>query len=197
MSLELIGTLASVGTFLVIGATAIAAAIQLRHMRASNQLGALLDLEHEFRSPDLQASFRFVEHDLANRLRDPVYRAELERIGFIDASVHQELNVLNWFDEMGAVLKNRLVDENAFMDLFSRLAVQHWETLAPAISILRRRRGRGQNINFEYLAIRARGWLLRYPEGVIPTGIARIRLRDEWLVEDSDKSGARSDAPDQ
>jgi hypothetical protein len=185
MHLELIGTLASVGTFLVIGATAIAAAIQLRHMRASNQLGALLDLEHEFRAPDLQDSFRFVEHDLADRLRDRAYRAELERIGFIDARAHQEINVLNWFDEMGAVLKNHLVDENAFMDLFSRLAVQHWETLAPAISILRRRRGRGQNINFEYLAIRARAWLSRHPEGVIPKGTVRVPMRDQWLAQDS------------
>jgi len=188
MPLDLIGTVASVGTFLVIGATAVAAAIQLRHMRASNQLGALLDLEREFRAQNLQDSFRFVEHELADRLRDRSYRAELERIGFIDARRHQEINVLNWFDEMGAVLKNRLVDENAFMDLFSRLAVQHWETLAPAISILRRRRGGGQNVNFEYLAIRARAWLSRYPEGVVPRGIVRVPVPDAWLGEDSARS---------
>ena len=187
MSLDLIGTLASVGTFLVIGATAVAAVVQLRHMRASNQLSALLDLEHEFRTPELQDSFRFVEHNLANRLRDRTYRDELERIGFIDARAHQEINALNWFDEMGALLKNRLVDENAFMDLFSRLAVQHWETLAPAISILRRRRGRGQSVNFEYLAIRARAWVSRHPEGVIPKNAERIPMRDEWLAEDSGK----------
>lgn len=185
MPLDLISTLASVGTFLVIGATAIAAVVQLRHMRASNQLGALLDLVREFRALDLQESFRFVEQDLAGRLRDPAYRAELERIGFIDARAHREINVLIWFDEIGAVLKNHLVDENAFMDLFSRLAAQHWETLAPVISILRRRRGRGQNINFEYLAVRARAWLARYPEGDVPKGIERISLRDEWLAEDS------------
>lgn len=189
MSLELVSTIASVGTFLVIGATAVAAAIQLRHMRASNQLGALLDLEREFRSPTLQDSFRFVERDLADRLGDKAYRAELERIGFIDASAHREINVLNWFDEMGAVLKNGLVDENAFMDLFSRLAVQHWEALAPAIAILRRRRGGGQNLNFEYLAIRARAWLERYPEGAVPKGTARIPLRDAWSAEDRGAAG--------
>lgn len=192
MSLELISTLAAVGTFLVIGATAIAAAIQLRHMRASNQLGALLDLVREFRAPSLQDAFRFVEHDLAARLRDPGYRAELERIGFIDSRRHQEINVLNWFDEMGAVLKNGLVDENAFMDLFSRLAVQHWETLAPAIAILRRHRGNGQHVNFEYLAIRARVWLSRYPEGVLPPGAVRAALQDPWLSEDAGRAARRA-----
>ena len=44
MSLELLNTLASIGTFVVIGATAIAAVVQLRHMRANNQLEGLLDV---------------------------------------------------------------------------------------------------------------------------------------------------------
>ena len=37
MSLELWATIASVGTFVVIAATAIAAFVQLRHVRRSNQ----------------------------------------------------------------------------------------------------------------------------------------------------------------
>ncbi len=36
--LETVEAVAQIGTFLVIGATAVAAVIQLRHMRASNQL---------------------------------------------------------------------------------------------------------------------------------------------------------------
>ena len=44
MSLELVNTLATLGTFLVIGATATAAIIQLRHMRGSNQIVALNEL---------------------------------------------------------------------------------------------------------------------------------------------------------
>lgn len=44
MSLELLNALASAGTFIVIGATAIAAVIQLRHVRASNQLQGLLSV---------------------------------------------------------------------------------------------------------------------------------------------------------
>jgi hypothetical protein len=184
MSPDVVNALASVGTFLVIGATAVAAVIQLRHMRASNQLGALIALQSEFRSDDLQESFRFVQNELVYKLREPDYRAELERIGFIDARLHREVNVLNWFNELGSLLKNGLVDETAFMDLFSRLAVQYWENLAPAIAIMRRRRGSGQYHSFEYLAIRARKWLSDHPLGAFPRGMSRIPILDEWLEED-------------
>src|SRR5690348_5521481 len=184
MSAEFLSALAEMGTFIVVGATAVAAVVQLRHMRASNQLGALLSLEREFHGDELQESFRFVQGELVYKMRDRGYRAELERIGFIDTRTHLEVNVLNWFNELGTLLKNGLVEETAFMDLFSRLAVQYWEILAPAIAILRRRRGPGQYHSFEYLAIRARKWLSDHPQGSFPPGMSRIPLLDEWLEED-------------
>lgn len=41
MPLEAWGTIASVGTFVVVAATAIAALVQLGHLRAANQVSAL------------------------------------------------------------------------------------------------------------------------------------------------------------
>lgn len=184
MPVDLLSALAAVGTFIVVGATAVAAVIQLRHMRASNQLGALLSLERDFHDESLQESFRFVQGELVYKMRDQAYRAELERIGFIDTRTHLEVSVLNWFNALGTLLKNGLVEETAFMDLFSRLAVQYWEILAPAIAILRRRRGPGQYHSFEYLAIRARKWLSDHPQGSFPKGMSRIPLLDEWLEAD-------------
>lgn len=183
-TLETVNTLASVATFLVIGASAIAALIQLRHLRANNQLGALLSLEHEFHTEALQNSFRFVQAEFGIRLRDRAFREQLERIGFIDSRAHPEMDVLNWFNEMGTLLKNGLVEETAFMELFGRLAVQYWEMLAPAIAILRRRRGNAQFHNFEYLAIRARKWLSDHPHGHFPKGAQRIPILDEWKETD-------------
>jgi len=117
-------------------------------------------------------------------MRDRAYRAELERIGFIDSHVHPEMDVLNWFNEMGTLLKNGLVDETTFMELFGRLAVQYWEILTPAIAIVRRRRGEAQFHNFEFLAIRARKWLSDHPHGDFPKGAPRIPILDEWREED-------------
>ena len=175
----------SLGTLLVIGASAIAAIVQLRHLRASNQLEALLNLEREFHGPGLQQSFRFVQSELHRKLSERAFRAELERIGFIDAGAHPEVNVLNWFNEMGALLKHDLVEEPTFMELFGRLAVQYWEILAPAVAIIRRRRGDAQFHNFEYLAIRARKWLSDHPHGSFPGGMPRIPIVDEWLEADA------------
>src|SRR5215472_6063945 len=159
MSLEFVNVIASVGTFIILGASAIAALIQLRHMRASNQLDALLDLERQFHDTELQHAFRFVQSELSHKLRERAFRADLERIGFIDGRIHPEVNVLNWFDTTGAVLKHSLVEEATFMELFGRLAVQYWELLSPVIALVRRRRGDAQFHNFEYLAIRSRKWL--------------------------------------
>lgn len=44
MSLELLTTLATIATTVIIGATAIAAIVQLRHLRAGNQIAGQLAL---------------------------------------------------------------------------------------------------------------------------------------------------------
>jgi hypothetical protein len=185
MSPDTWGLLVSIGTLIVIGASAVAALVQLRHLRASNQLEALLSLEREFHGEELQESFRYVQSSLHSRLQERSYRLELERIGFIDTRAHPEMNVMNWFNEMGALLKNALVEEPTFMELFGRLAVQYWEILAPAVAIIRRRRGDAQFHNFEYLAIRARKWLSDHPRGSFPKDMPRIPLVDDWLEADS------------
>lgn len=188
--LEILNTIGSVGTFVILAATAVAAVIQLRHMRAANQLGAVLSLEHDFRDHNLQEAFRYVQRELPYKLRDPQYRAELEALGFMDDRTHLEIKACNWFNEMGTLVKNDLVTEDAFMDLFSRLVVSYWQQLEPAIAVMRRKRGDSQYHDFEYLAIRARAWLAAHPHGTFPNGVQRTPLRDPWAVEDTPKERA-------
>jgi hypothetical protein len=187
MSLEVLNTIGSVGTFLVIAATAIAAIVQLRHLRAANQLDAVLSLERDFRGHELQEAFRYVQRELPFKLRDQEYRAELEAVGFIDERTHLEVKACNWFNEMGTLVKNQLVTEDAFMDLFSRLVINYWERLEPAVAVMRRRRGDVMYHDFEYLAIRARTWLQLHPHGTFPIGMRREALRDPWAAEDTRK----------
>lgn len=185
MPLEVLNTIGSVGTFLVIAATAVAAIVQLRHMRAANQLDAVLSLERDFRGHDLQEAFRYVQRELPFKLRDQEYRAELAAIGFIDERTHLEVKACNWFNEMGTLVKNQLVTEDAFMDLFSRLVINYWERLEPAIAVMRRQRGDVMYLDFEYLATRARAWLALHPHGTFPNGMQRAPLRDPWATEDA------------
>jgi hypothetical protein len=195
MSTESVDLLVSIGTFLVIGASAIAALVHLRHVSASNQLEALLSIEREFHGGDMQQSFRFVQEQLTPKLADSEFRAELERIGFIDVRKHPEVTVLNWFSKMGTVIKHSLVEEATFMEMFGRLAVQYWEILAPVIALIRRRRGDAQYQNFEYLAIRARKWLSDHPHGTFPPGTPRIPIIDEWRDEDDREAAADRKTP--
>ena len=190
MSAEWLGAWAALATLVVIGASAVAALIQLRHMRAGNQLEALLSLERDFRGPELQSALLFIQDDLAKRLEEPVYRTELQTIGYIDTLEHPELVVCNWFNEIGTLVKHRLVSEYTFMDLFARLIVFCWKRVSPAIAIMRRSRGDFQYHDFEYLAARAQTWLDRYPNGYIPDSTQRLVLNDPWREADVDQLSA-------
>jgi hypothetical protein len=196
MGLELWNTLASIATFFVILATAIAAAIELKHMAAKNQLQAVLTLQREFRDPELQEALRYVQFYLPQKLRDPQYRAELAHIGFIDARVHMEMTACNFFNQMGTLVKNDIVDADAFLDQTSRIIDAYWKFLAPVIAILRRKRGDEQYQNFEYLAALSKEWRKEHPHGVYPKGVPRMPLDDLWLVEDTAMESAAAPATD-
>ncbi len=185
MSPEVLGAWASLGTAIVIGASALAALVQLRHMRAGNELDALLSLKKDFRLPDLQSALRYIQVELPRRLEDPVYRRELETTGFVDSSAHPELIACNWFNEIGTLLKHRLVAEAPFMELFGRLIVHCWAHAASAVAIMRRTRGESQYADFEFLAIRAAKWIDRHPHGTFPRSLARETLPDRWRETDA------------
>jgi hypothetical protein len=67
MSLE---TASSVGTFFVIAATAVAALIQLRHMRGNNQIAAAMAINQVTEGDEFQAARRFIRENLGARLQD-------------------------------------------------------------------------------------------------------------------------------
>ena len=183
--LTAIGT---IGTFFVIGASAIAAIRQLRHMRAANQLQAILALEEHFRDTDLQAALTYAQEELPRMLDRPEYRDELIRRGYIDARRHPELLLCNWFNKMGLLVKHRIVSEEIFMDLFARLIVYYWDALVPAVVLMRRNRGEGEYHDFEFLAMRGRQWLERNRGGKFPKGLVRSPLPDPWLSGAADES---------
>ena len=70
MSAEWVTAIATAGTFVVIAASAIAALVQLRHMRGSNQIVALTECRETVESPDFREAQRFVSYELPKRLQD-------------------------------------------------------------------------------------------------------------------------------
>jgi hypothetical protein len=155
MSLDALNAAAAFATVVLLGLTAIAAIIQLRHLRASNELAAVLAIERDFRSPEIQSALVYVQRELAQRMEDPAYRSGLTAPGYVDEFAHPELVLCNWFNRTGSLVRAGLLKEDLFLNSFGRLVVYYWQLLGPVVAVFRRTRGDGQYAAFEFLAYRA------------------------------------------
>jgi hypothetical protein len=197
VSVELVNTIATLGTFVVIAATAIAAIIQLRHMRGSNQITALNELRETMETPDFQAASHFVGSELPAKLRDPAFRYQVvHRFAQTDENVPliRRVNSLgNFYESMGLLLKTGLVEHTLMMEMWSSNVTLDWENLAPVAAMSRRSAGDALWENFEYLAVLSHDWLAVHPKGSYPAGVRRLMLKDEF--READQQYAASLAP--
>jgi hypothetical protein len=198
MSLELVNTLATFGTFLVIAGTAIAAIIQLRHARSSNQIEALAELREGTENPEMRSAERFVLHELSEKLKDPAFRYQLAHQEAMTPQTQLEWSdmrrVGNFFENMGALVKAELADKNFVLDIFSNRVLMNWEALIPVAAIARQLRGTNAIWeDFEYLAVLSQDWIAAHPTGNYPAGVRRFDLQYPWL--EADKQYAATLAP--
>jgi hypothetical protein len=180
MSLELISSIASVGSFVVIGASAVAALIQLRHLQSSNQLQAMLAINDRWSGPEMRKIAQYVRYELPERIASQEYATSLLK-NSRDSEKHPELLLCDLWEQIGALVKYGFVKEAPFLDLAGGQVTANWEVLAPAIGILRRRNPDVEDLagweNFEYLAARARAWQRAHPRGNYPKGEQRLSTR--------------------
>ena len=170
MSLELVSTIASLGTFVVIAATAVAAIIQLRHSRSGNQISALTECREVIESPEFFKARRFIQEDLPSLLKQPGTAARLER-RVLDDELQAINFVGNFFENLGAFVKHGIIDREIACDLWSGVVVTAWNSLLP-VTAIRRRVLKTQALleNFEYLAVISEDYIARYPDGLYPRG---------------------------
>ncbi|HKU67574.1 MAG TPA: hypothetical protein VJP85_07360 [Candidatus Baltobacteraceae bacterium] len=182
MPYEIINTVAAVGTFLVIAATAIAAVIQLRHMRVNNQLEGLLSVLARVEDPSFNRWMTEAKQQLPAMLADPAYRRSI-----MEDTYDREVSWLflgNSYDWVGSLVKNRLIPEDALMDVYGFRVIRAWDALSDVLAILRRTRGPGIWENFEYLYTRANAWWERNRDGGLPKSFKRVKIEDPWLLDD-------------
>jgi hypothetical protein len=181
MSYESWATAASVGTFFVIAATAIAALVQLRHSRGNNQITAALAINEVTEGDEFQAARRFLRENLVEQLKDFNYRQELVRTRRMGRQVQF---VGNYYELIGIFVKNGLIDENLACEMWCSEIIMDWHLLAPALAILNREQRDSGWENFEYMYDLCRRWKARYPDGRFPRSRRRVQLDDVWLKED-------------
>ncbi len=165
---------AQIGTFLVIAATAAAAIIQLRHMRASNQLEGLLSVLARVEDANFNAWLTETQRQMPVLLGDPDYVASVIDNTF-DRSVAW-LQLGNSYDWVGSLVKNRLIPVDAFLDVYSFRISQAWELMEPVTVLARHNAGEAIWENFEYLYVAAQRWNKKHHNGNYPSHIAHATL---------------------
>lgn len=174
MSIETVNTAAAVGTFIVIAATAIAAVIQLRHMRASNQLEGLLSVLARVEDANFNAWLTDTQRQLTVLLADEEYVRSVTENTF-DRSVAW-LQLGNSYDWVGSLIKNRLIPVDAFLDVYSFRITQAWELMQPITVLARKNSSDAVWENFEYLYVKAQEWNKRHAHGNYPRHMPHAEL---------------------
>src|SRR5581483_5165082 len=161
MSTEWLNVVVSVATVVVETAASVAAIVQLRHLRTSNQLNALLEIMNQWNVPMVQEALAELLK-VPEKMKDPQYVALLSSPRTIDRKTHLEFLALDLWEQIGTYCKHGLIDENILLDVTSGQVSRGWECAEPAITILRKTTGPSSMENFEYLAVRAKLWAEKY-----------------------------------
>lgn len=154
MTAEWVSAIATAGTFVVIAASAIAALMQLRHMRSSNQIVALTECRETLESPEFREAQRFVSYELPKRLADPQERLKVVQPQSAFEGEYNAIDtVANFFESMGSFVRTHIIDARLACDLWAYVVLRNWNALAPIVTYLREDLGEPSLWeNFEYLA---------------------------------------------
>ncbi len=195
MSLELWNTLASFGTFVVIAITAIAALVQLRHVRSSNQIVAFNELRESSETQEFRQAEHFVTTQFEALMEDPEFRSQIlnasARTQEMQDRIMMVRHLAGYFEAMGAMVKKNLIDGNLVFDLYNTRILRYWYILAASTAAVRSRNGLQVYENFEYLAAAAEEWRKRYPKGTYPAAMKRLSIHNPWEEQDAEYARAR------
>ena len=173
MPLDVLNTAASLATTLIVAATAIAALVQLRHLRTGNQIEGQLAMVNLFQGADFERALQRIRQDLPRLLTDENFRRFVARARteypadippeFIEAWNAASL-VGSHLENIGNMVRNGLTDRRIFLEQWTPLVTSAWTALEP-ITILRRKATASDTPweDFEYLTVLSREAMSRYP----------------------------------
>ena len=192
MSLELVNTFGTLLTVAIIAATAIAAMVQLRHLRAGNQINAMLTIGNQYDDKGFREAGTLISHKLASALEDPLFREyELAMSRNLttptvpdeQVQLRSAVNLVgNTHEELGILVKNGIVDRDLFLDRYCWVIGRDWSLLERYTAYTRATAANdGIWENFEYLAVLSQDWL-REHASTYPAGVRRLHPHNPWPV---------------
>lgn len=192
MSLELWNTTATLATCIIVATTAIAALIQLRHLRANNQIQGQLAINALIQSDEFRTA-EITLQGLAKMIDDPKY----VRYFLVPVSTEMPPDVIAMrraaglvgsnLENIGNMIRNGLTDGRLFIEQFGNVVSEAWEMLEPFTRI---RRGYDKAHDaawedFEYLTVLSREWM-QTKRSALPK--ASRRLLPTWTDIDVPES---------
>lgn len=163
MSPEWVTAIGTVGTFVVITASAIAALVQLRHTRGGNQIVALNECRETLESEEFRRAQHFVSYELPKRLLDPEECKKIAQLPFV-GEYEAIGTVANFFESMGLFVKSRIIDRQIACDFWAYIVLRNWNALAPVTTYVRNAiQSDALWENFEYMAVLAEIHTERHP----------------------------------
>lgn len=194
MSAEWISAAAALLTAIVICATAIAAVVQLRHMRAGNAIDAILSFREMLEDEEHRNATKILRTgDLNRALDEPEFRRYLYRstkrllvenvpARYLDLQ-QAAIAMGNSFELIGGMVRNKIVPAHIFLPNYWWVVDNNWISLQKYIAMMREYSGSGGLFeDFEYLTVCSREWARRHPESYAH-GVARIPLVNPYPLD--------------
>ncbi|HKU66156.1 MAG TPA: hypothetical protein VJP85_00080 [Candidatus Baltobacteraceae bacterium] len=183
-SAEWVTAIATAGTFVVIAASAVAALMQIRHMRSGNAISLLTAYNNEFDTQEFQMAFAYVRSQLPERLKEDDALDALANAPPFVGEFAAIRTIANFFEDMGAFVLTRLLERRIVCTLYAENVTSAWKSIAPVAALLRHKMGMSIWENFEYLAVLSEDFVERHPNGLYPTSLRRLpadnRLVERW-----------------
>lgn len=185
MTVELVNTIAALTTAVVITATAIAALVQLRHMRASNQIAGFLTLRNVLDDEAHRQALAVLRRE-GDITKEEGYRA------YVAASTsgrptpdqprYQDVYdavglTANAFEVIGTLVRNGIVDRRLFLEQYCFTVSGYWSRLEPYTALQRATtHDDGVWEDFEYMAVLSREFMKEHAS-VYPAGVPHLLPR--------------------
>jgi hypothetical protein len=137
-------------------------AAQVEHLRKATQLEGTMKIFGMIGSDEQQEARRFIHTELAARLEDPKFRAEVSQLAtYPSLKEHPEVQVLRLMEMVGTYVKYGLLDEDIMFDAWVTAVIQIWERLETlgVIALHREAVGAGIWENYEALYHHGQRWL--------------------------------------
>lgn len=143
-ALTALGTLISAA---IVAVAAGAAVLQIRHLRAGNQIEAILRIYDKFNSSEMLAARAYCLNELPAVLADRISR----RASLASEIDPRATSVGNFFNELGVLVVDGFLDERLVWPMVP-IAARLWRVVSPVAQELRRERPDPVWADFEYVA---------------------------------------------